>query len=730
MTQLASVTVFFHHLTQKFYQKLVEFNNKIPIEHVKWLYFPKLDNIGFSVRTTFSALLALYIAFWLNLGNPHWAAMTVWVVAQKTRGETISKAKWRLVGTITGATTAVILTAAFPQQPGLFIFGLSCIVAICASSATFLKNFRSYALVLTGYTCATIALDTNSDPSNVFMTAISRATYIALGIVIESAVSRLFTPNLAIQGHQKLTQYLQTAIREVSFAIVDLLANKEKADQRSRVLFSTIMALNDQIEYSEQELDSSNPHEGDHARATIAYSCFTLSRGLALAAHIRLLDKNHEVFQEIPKKVTELLEALPELIKDNQNIPSILDTIHNLRSDCRQHMIDTLTIEVKEFLSLNNRKAQSTLNERILHYVMFGLLGELEHVITEYRATQKPIKHDHFKFRMKAHRDIKQALTNGLRSFSAVFFAGLIWLVTAWDKGNVFITFVALASGRYATYDTPHISCIRYFRGATMGFFVAIFLNFIALPTPSDFAILSLFLGPAMFLGGLAAFAPKALTTATAYNMFMLFLIRPENQGRINEIGFFNDAMALLSALAFAILIFYLILPRNPLEERWRLRNNILRDLRRLANSEVIVERIDWLSLNVDRLTRLIKHAPVRSTTLNAYLEGILATTALGLNIIRIREIAKNNMLPPHLHDRVLVVIRRIGQFTGKRHGRTARIARAAIVSLRRAEREETNLTKRLEITRAIAGLTTIAYELEKHEVFLDTSVLFMRDQI
>ncbi|MDT8872571.1 hypothetical protein RAA17_18940 [Komagataeibacter rhaeticus] len=55
-----------------------------------------------------------------------------------------------------------------------------------------------------------------------------------------------------------------------------------------------------------------------------------------------------------------------------------------------------------------------------------------------------------------------------------------------------------------------------------------------------------------------------------------------------------------------------------------------------------------------------------------------------------------------------------MSQFSGRygRFGRTARVARGATRSLRRLEAAEANITSRIEMTRAIAYLLVISYEL------------------
>lgn len=56
----------------------------------------------FCLRTWLSAVLALSTAFWLQLSSPGSAAVTVMILAQPLRGQVLSKAVYRLMGTMSG----------------------------------------------------------------------------------------------------------------------------------------------------------------------------------------------------------------------------------------------------------------------------------------------------------------------------------------------------------------------------------------------------------------------------------------------------------------------------------------------------------------------------------------------------------------------------------------------------------------------------------------------------
>ncbi len=80
-------------------------------------FFPAIttEMVAFAVRNWAASMLALYIAFALQLESPVWAWLTVWIAAQPSPGQVLSKGLYRIVGTIAGAAIAVVLISLFAQ---------------------------------------------------------------------------------------------------------------------------------------------------------------------------------------------------------------------------------------------------------------------------------------------------------------------------------------------------------------------------------------------------------------------------------------------------------------------------------------------------------------------------------------------------------------------------------------------------------------------------------------
>ena len=66
-------------------------------------------DIVFALKTFAAAMLALVIALWLDLPRPYWAMATVYITSQPLAGATSSKAFYRVLGTVLGASVTVAI---------------------------------------------------------------------------------------------------------------------------------------------------------------------------------------------------------------------------------------------------------------------------------------------------------------------------------------------------------------------------------------------------------------------------------------------------------------------------------------------------------------------------------------------------------------------------------------------------------------------------------------------
>ena len=153
--------------------------------------FP-LQAWAFVGRTWLSLVLALYVSFWLELGSPASAGLTVAVLAFPSRGQGLEKAGFRVIATVIGVAAAITISGAFSQTEWLLIAVLAAWVGGCVYVAGLFDGFRSYAAVLCIITVCLIGVEQLDTPQNVFNAGMERGAAIVIGILSVALINDVF----------------------------------------------------------------------------------------------------------------------------------------------------------------------------------------------------------------------------------------------------------------------------------------------------------------------------------------------------------------------------------------------------------------------------------------------------------------------------------------------------------------------------------------------------------
>ncbi|EHH69160.1 hypothetical protein GMO_04670 [Gluconobacter morbifer G707] len=660
----------------------------------------------FALRTTAAALLALGIAFWMELGEPQWAAMTVWIVAQNSRGESISKGRWRLVGTVVGMVAAITLMALFPQYPWLFLPALAIWVGLCAGLATLTHNFRGYALVLAGYTCTIIALGAVNDPDHVFNIAMARGTYIFLGVICETAAGMIFLPNVAQRAREELRKRLQTVLSNAVGGLTDVLRQKPGAIDRLSTLLGSLQASSDQIEFSRIEIRSAG-NEVEHAYVTLGLVARVLSRGLGLRTRITSVTHFPDALHPLMEDMAKALDGLPERLQTDRRGIAALVQVEALLAECRGRMQAILP-----------RNDEDSLNEGIILTGVEVMLSDLCETLRSYRASVDgaPISE---RRHLTRNADWRASTRNGIRTMASLLFGAYVWEVTAWPQGSVFLTFIAVVCARFATFENTVLLSANFFYGAVWAALASVIPVFIVLPVTSSYTFFCLVVGFFMMLGGLASRNPSTAVLAASYGTFFPFLLGLGNASRINELGWFNTTMALLAGLGAGVIIFRAVLPFTPARAGAVLRYQLKRSLRRLALPGVSMDEYVWINEGTQSMERAVRFAgSLSSERAEAMLRGTLSVLTVGRNVLMLRKLAQHGSLPESAVAAVDGMVRNLLRRTlPLTH--TAATVDPTLQELYDLERQSQDPSVRHDLVLAIGSLLIVQSELPASRAFL-----------
>lgn len=643
--------------------------------------------MGFALRTTAASLVALYIAFLLNLDDPKWAPMTVWIVAQSNRGMSLSKGQYRILGTVIGAVAAATMVALFAQAPELFLLSLALWLGLCTALATGLRNFRAYGAVLAGYTAAIVAFDSIGSPIEVFDIAVARVIYIALGIMTEAIFTTIFAPGTPLQETQNR---LATYLRQVCDLCARALRGQTNTSGFQRLLTGAL------------ELDAAAEYAATSSRSV--RSRFGHLRGAAVAMQTQMA---------IAQSLREHLAARPDLDESLvEKTAMTLDAIGSA-SPVASNIIAGLRADVRIALSETAVASDHAIPPRLLILDHLDRLLEATHGALTRQALFSDEKAPSSKLKLSFHVDYRDAVQNGIRTFVAIIIGSWFWIATAWPSGPSFIVILGVICALFATRPNPVVGGMDFLKGGLVAVIAAAICNFAILPMLSDFTELAIVIGIIMFATGLAMRNVRTAALATSFAFLFLDLVGPDNTSRADAASFMNGALALILGVGAGILIFTLLFPSNLPAKRRRLQSATLRDLADIGRSPAHWTREHWLSRTADRLAgQAATNVGVPEKQGEDELRGVLAALAIGEAAITLAELAREH---PHLAKPLNVVLRQLGR------GDPARLAKVSRAAARHLSYSisKPDISTRHTLIRAATQLDTIASAASNHVDYL-----------
>ncbi len=208
---------------------------------------------SFTLRIWAALLLSLLIAFWAQIESPASAAVTVMLLAQPLRGQALSKAFYRVVGTLIGGVVALCLISMFGQERQLLLGGCAVWMAICAYVGTLRRGFRAYGALLSGYVVALIAIAHIDAPQNAFHVTIARVSTVMIGVASIATVALLSgTPHVWSRLVRSLQKVAAEARYETHLALDDTVPTLTSLE--TVALSSTVFSLAHQVHDTRTEL--------------------------------------------------------------------------------------------------------------------------------------------------------------------------------------------------------------------------------------------------------------------------------------------------------------------------------------------------------------------------------------------------------------------------------------------------------------------------------------------
>jgi uncharacterized membrane protein YccC len=532
--------------------------------------------LEFALRTTLAGMAALFVAMWLQIDTPRWAIWTVFIVSPPVRGNALRKTAARLAGTFLGCIAGVVAVALFPQDRVGFYVLFSLWLGACAYWATLRRGYVSYAASLAAFTSAVVSAGVSAQPLATWQAAADRGCATVLGILFALFASNLAATTDDVPGD--LAKHICAIATDLLDWSVKQLQAGNSAEPKDAPLTAKILALD--------ESSTNSLAERPALSRVKPWICGVPTAFLSLqSAVLSMRDAISPQASETVRTATEVLHGAAGFIRSGGalELPALSRQTESLRE------------------LLKSQPAQAPAMREIIH-VLLHLLGSLQGLLTFKPPDSSTPLYPPPRFAARPHA----ATINMIRAIVGVGAGFIIWDLTAWPQGPVFMVIIAVVIVVLVTLEDPVVAVVGGVLGSTIGGVIALGLKYLLLVRFNDPVNLILVLFPFLFIGAWIETRGKIAPLAVVFTIGLLYVTEPSNPQSYDFAHDLNTLMAIEAGVAFTSVVFLAI--GTPKKGAERIAELLVRMRRRRGtalSTWTDEQRLGWETCMYDELQRL-----------------------------------------------------------------------------------------------------------------------------
>ncbi|TNC10785.1 FUSC family protein [Methylobacterium terricola] len=627
---------------------------------------PPLSSWAYAVRIWLAMMLALYAGFWLQLESASSAAVTVAILAQPRRGQALSKAAYRFLGTLVGFAVAILFTALFGQDRVEMLVAFALWMGLCVFVANYLQGTKAYGAMLSGYTVAIIAINNIDAPQSVFESGVARVAAITLGIVsitfINDALGAPYVfPDLSAgmaKARDAVRDFVRRAVREGD-------PGPESAADTMRLVAAPREAIG---VVATEFHDGENRAAGARSAVAALFASVAAARSFALAV-ARSGDPE-----------TVRATVLAGLDGDRDALPGLVARLDALAASG----------DADPDAVLLHRRAIDLLRQDRL----------AEDGIDALETGREPVRD----MRLPVHRDFPDAMRNAARVVITIAISAALFVLSGWPATSAALLQVSAFAALASVNPNP----VGFATGALWGMPLAAacagIVEFIVLDGGQGFPLLAIAMAPVIVVACLLSLRPATASLGFILLVFFPVVLAPANPQPYNPESYITSSVLFCVAGLILFLVIRIVLPTsNAQRRRWSLQ---------AARADVIdalsgepQEADERVNLDADRVVQFAGWAGTagavrRATLRHAFALAALDTAAAGA------QAGLNRLAGAPAYDGAVRAAR--AALRGA-DGEALRRAGTALLAAARSGPAESRRTA----TRVVADLTTASYVVE-----------------
>lgn len=608
----------------------------------------------FAVKCYLAAMLAIFVAFSIGLDRPYWAFLTSFIVASPLSGAVLSKAVFRVIGTMVGAAASVFMVPPLANSPELLTLAIASWLAFCVFVSLLDRTPRGYMFVLAGYTAVLIVLPSVDRPDLIFDTAALRVQEITIGILSGSFVHALVLPN-SVSGF--LIGRVATILADAERWSRDSLKiepDPRVEDERRRLALdiTELHQLSIHLPF-----DTSRPAPRTRTvRALQDQLSLLMPLGAAVSDRIAALNAHGEVDAEMAGLLADTRAWLDTIDEDRRAGEPVASALKE-----RCHAIEPEVGPQSEWdvllkLSLGARLA----NLIDAHLACRDLAAQAGS--PDRRPVSPRIPELLSERRGRAlHRDFAGALRAGAAAALTIVIGCVLWIGSGWSDGATAVMLAGVFLALFSAADNPLLPMWMFFNGTAIATALGLVYTFVVLPRVDGFPMLAATLAPPLLVLGSLIHNPRYAGVAlpTLLGMGSPFIIAERYTA--NFAVFLNGAIAQLAGVLFAIVVARLLQSAGL---RSAIRRNLLAGWRDIAERANLAGQPDvrgWINRMLDRIALLAPRLALIGKAPGEPLYDLLRDLRTGVAIGELRQLRLT--LPPESAAPLSGVLSEVGAY-------------------------------------------------------------------
>lgn len=608
----------------------------------------------FSLKSLAAALLATYISFSIGLERPYWAFLTSYIVAAPLAGAVVSKALFRVIGTLVGATAAVVMVPPLSHSPEMLTLAIASWLALCVFVSLLDRTPRGYAFVLAGYTAVLIVLPAVNTPGEIFTDASLRVQEITIGILCSSLMHGVVFP-------RSVSTFL---LGRVDMMLRD--AERWSRDSLEPEPDAAIAAERRRLAQDVTELHNLSIH--------LPYET---SRLAPRVRTVRALQDQLSLLMPLGAAVADRVAALRE--RDALGEPALqlladtrawLDHIAGPRED-RERVASELKARC---LSLEPEVSSEAGWDDLLQLSLGSRLSSLIDAHLDCRdlgeqlgtRDRKPVSARippllAGRRSREVHRDVAGAARGAAGAAVTIVLGCTLWIASGWNDGATAVMLAGVFLALFSASDNPVLPLRLFFWGTLIASILGMIYAFAILPRVDGFPELAMTLAPPLLVLGSLMHSPRFAGVAlpALLGMGSPFIIAVQYNN--NFTTFANSSLAQLGGTLFAIVMARLLQTaglesaiRRTLRAGWR-------DIAERSNVMGPPDVRGWINRMLDRISILAPRLVLSGKQPGEPLYDVLRDLRTGVAIGELRQLRLD--LPPSRTGPLTSVLAEVGDY-------------------------------------------------------------------